>query len=191
MKRILGWLIALSMLCTLTACSTTIQKPVLPPQSAFMEALNQELRRLGEDRYPNGLVESEDLCEIARFEEEIYAAMQCTAGKTGTELEAARNQNRKCYRDILKKKRELTMDGLSIKEKELAQDMEQISPEDMAQIESWMRPGHLRRWAGKSSKNLLLTETVTGTGYRCSAFASLVLSDRPAEARVHFAVAGT
>ena len=26
------------------------------------------------------------------------------------------------------------MDGLSIKEKELAQDMEQISPEDMAQI---------------------------------------------------------
>ena len=105
MKRILGWLIALSMLCMLTACSTTIQKPVPPPQSAFMEALNQALRRLGEDRYPNGLVESEDLCEIARFEEEIYAAMQCTAGKTGTELEAARNQNRKCYRDILKKEK--------------------------------------------------------------------------------------
>ena len=104
MKRILGWLIALSMLCTLTACSTTIQKPVPPPQSAFMEALNQELRRLGEDRYPNGLVESEDLCEIARFEEEIYAAMQCTAGKTGTELEAARNQNRKCYLDIREKR---------------------------------------------------------------------------------------
>lgn len=71
MKRILGWLIALSMLCMLTACSTTIQKPVPPPQSAFMEVLNQALRRLGEDRYPNGLVESEDLCEIARFEEEI------------------------------------------------------------------------------------------------------------------------
>lgn len=179
MKRILGWLIALSMLCTLTACSTTIQKPVPPPQSAFMEALNQELRRLGEDRYPNGLVESGDLCEIARFEEEIYAAMQCTAGKTGTELEAARNQNRKCYRDILKKKRELTMDGLSIKEKELAQDMEQISPEDMAQM-GWQivqKPFIDRNcdWDGVSVQRICV----------------LVLSDRPAEASVHFAVAGT
>ena len=190
MKRILGWLIALSMLCMLTACSTTIQKPVLPPQSAFMEALNQELRRLGEDRYPNGLVESEDLCEIARFEEEIYAAMQCTAGKTGTELEAARNQNRKCYRDILKKKRELTKDGLSIKEKELAQDMEQISPEDMAQmILDETRIFTQMGW--RIVQKPFIDRNGDWDGVSVQRICVLVLSDRPAEASVYFAIAGT
>ena len=190
MKRILGWLIALSMLCTLTACSTTIQKPVPPPQSAFMEALNQALRRLGEDRYPNGLVESEDLCEIAHFEEEIYAAMQCTAGKTGTELEAARNQNRKCYRDILKKKRELTKDGLSIKEKELAQDMEQISPEDMAQmILDETRTFTQMGW--RIVQKPFIDRNGDWDGVSVQRSCVLVLSDRPAEASVHFAIAGT
>ncbi len=157
MKRILGWLIALSMLCTLTACSTTIQKPVPPPQSAFMEALNQELRRLGEDRYPNGLVESEDLCEIARFEEEIYAAMQCTAGITGTEL---------------------------------AQDMEQISPEDMAQmILDETRTFTQMGW--RIVQKPFIDRNGDWDGVSVQRICVLVLSDRPAEASVHFAVAGT
>lgn len=129
MKRILCGAAAFWMMCTLTACREAPQP--LPPQSEFMESVNEVLEEKDPIHYIGGLQENEVLCEEAQSAADLCGQVQCTCDKPEEEKAQLCEENRQYMRKFLDLTRQLDAQGITLRT--FLDTAEELTPEDIAE----------------------------------------------------------